>query len=343
MLKNTFLVACGASLLLAGCNNGASTSGNVTDGATNTATSSSGATSGDAKKYTIAVIPKGTTHSYWKSVQAGADKAGKEFGATIVFKGPVKESDRAGQIQIMQQFISQGTSAIVLAPLDDVALVKPVKTAFDKKIPVIIIDSALKSKPGVDFASFVSTNNYQGGVLAGERMVKLLGGKGKVALMRYMEGSASTAEREGGFLSVMKKTPGISMTVENRYGGATMGEAKSAALDMVDFLKASDGVFAPNESSAQGMMLALRQLRLTGKIKFVGFDASPPLLDGLRNDEISALVVQNPTKMGYEGVKTAVAALKGEKVEANIDTGVAVVDKANLNSAETKEVLNENK
>lgn len=338
MLRKLFLIPCGVSLLLAGCNNGASTTGNSAGGATNTA----GSGAGDAKKMTIAVIPKGTTHSYWKSVQAGANKAGEEFGVNIVFKGPVKESDRAGQIQIMQQFISQGTSAIVLAPLDDSALVKPVKTAFDKKIPVVIIDSAIKSKPGTDYASFVATNNYQGGVLAGERMVKLLNGKGKVAMMRYMEGSASTADREGGFMSVMKKNPGITMTVDNRYGGATMGEAKSAALDMVDFLKASDGVFAPNESSAQGMMLALRQLRLNGKIKFVGFDASAPLLDGLRNNDIAALVVQNPTKMGYEGVKAAVAALKGEKVAATIDTGVAVVDKANLNSAATKEVLNEN-
>jgi ribose transport system substrate-binding protein len=170
----------------------------------------------------------------------------------------------------------------------------------------------------------------------------LLGGKGKVVLLRYQEGSASTGDREEGFLSVMKKTPGITIISENRYAGATAGEAKDAALNMVDKLKDANGIFAPNESSALGMLLALRQAGLAGKVKFVGFDASPPLLEGLKKGEINALVAQNPTKMGYDGVKTAVAAVKGEKVETSIDTGVAVITKENLDSAEVKEVLNEN-
>ena len=343
-MKSSLLFPGGAALLLAlaGCNNGGTASN--APGAGNAAQSSmSNSTSSGGKKYSIAVIPKGTTHVYWKSVEAGARKAGEELGAEITFKGPLQESDRASQIEIVQQFVTQGSDAIVLAPLDDVALVKPVKSALDKKIPVVIIDSSLKGQAGTDFASYVATNNLQGGVLAGEQMVKTLGGKGKVVMLRYQEGSASTNQREAGFLSVIKKNPGITMLVDNRYGGATSGEAKDAALNMVDKLKEADGVFAPNESSALGMLLALRQTRLAGKIKFVGFDASQPLLEGLKKDEIAALVVQNPTKMGYEGVKTAIAALKKEKVVAQIDTGVAVVTKANLNSPETKEVLNENK
>lgn len=339
MFKQALLLSCGISLLaLSGCNNGGSAGGGNT--ATTTSTENTPAA---GNKLTIAVIPKGTTHSYWKSVEAGAKKAGAELGADIIFKGPLKESDRAGQIAIVDQFASEGTSAIVLAPLDDAALLKPVKGATAKKIPVVIIDSALKGKVGTDFASYVATDNKQGGVLAGKEMVKLLGGKGKVVLLRYQEGSASTADREAGFLSVIKATPGITLTVENRYAGATAGEAKDAALNLVDNLKEADGVFAPNESSSLGMLLALRQLKLAGKIKFVGFDASQPLLEGLKNDEIKALVVQNPTKMGYEGVKTAVAAVKGEKFEQNIDTGVAVVRKDNLDTPEVKEVLNENK
>jgi ribose transport system substrate-binding protein len=341
VLKPFSLLACGLSLSLAslsGCNNSTSTSSSA-DGASG-GSSSSGSAGG---KMTIAVIPKGTTHVFWKSVEAGARKAGEEAGANIVFKGPLKESDRAQQISIVEQFVSEGTSAIVLAPLDNVALVKPVRSAKGKKIPVVIIDSSLNGKAGIDFASFVATNNFQGGVLAGQSMVKLLGGKGKVVLLRYQEGSASTHDREEGFLSVVEKTPGITLLVKNRYAGSTSGEAKDAALNLVDQLKQADGVFAPNESSALGMLLALRQTALAGKVKFVGFDASPPLLEGLNKGEIDALVVQNPTKMGYEGVKTAIAALKGEKVPATIDTGVAVVTKANLNTPETKEVLNENK
>jgi ribose transport system substrate-binding protein len=332
-MKHTFFLTCGLGLVaIAGCNNGGSTSNETSQ------TSSSSATPAKST-LSIAVIPKGTTHVYWKSVEAGARKAGAELGANIQWKGPLKESDRAGQIGIVEQFVSEGASAIVLAPLDDTALVKPVKSALAKKIPIVIIDSALKGTPGKDFASLVATDNYQGGVLAGQRMVKLLGGKGKVVLMRYQEGSDSTNKREEGFLSVMKKTPGITMLVENRYGGATTGEAKDTAMNMVDKLQAADGIYCPNESSTLGMLLALRQTRLAGKKKFVGFDTSPQLIEGLNKGEINALIAQNPTKMGYEGVKAAIAAIKGQKLAASVDTGVAVIDKTNIATPAIKTLL----
>ncbi|RYG62377.1 sugar ABC transporter substrate-binding protein, partial [bacterium] len=323
-MKNSFFLACGLSLVaLAGCNN------TTTSTASNSPDSSASTT--DSSKPTIAVIPKGTTHAYWKSVQAGANKAGAELGANIVFKGPVQESDRAAQIKIMEQFVTEGTGAIVLAPLDDAALVKPVREAKAKKIPVVIFDSALKGKVGTDFTAFVATNNFEGGVLAGKKMVELLKGKGKVVMLRYQEGSASTNEREEGFLSVIKKASGINVISDNRYSGATAGEGKDAALNMVDKLKEADGIYTPNESSSLGMLLALRQAGLAGKKIFVGFDSSTPLLEGLNKGEINALVAQNPTKMGYESVKTALAAIKGEKVEETQDTGVAVITKENVN------------
>ncbi len=289
---------------------------------------------------TIAVIPKGTTHVYWKSVQAGANKAGKELGVNINFKGPLKESDRADQIKIVDQFTSEGIGGIVLAPLDDVALERPVKAATAKNIPVVIIDSSLKdAKAPKDFVSTVSTDNYKGGMLGGERLAKELNDKGKVVLMRYQEGSASTMARERGFEDAIKKYPGIKIIVDNRYSGATMGEGKDSALNMADKIRECDGIFTPNESSTAGMLLALTQLGLDGKKKFVGFDASPQLMEGLTKGQIQALVVQNPTKMGYEGVKAAVAAAKGEKVAPMMDTGVALVDKANMDTPKIKEIL----
>ncbi len=309
-------------------------------GCNNAATDTAATAPAKPGQLTIAVIPKGTTHVYWKSVEAGANKAAKELGVNINYKGPLKESDRAGQIQIVQQFTSDGVDAIVLAPLDDVALVAPVKAATTKKIPVIIIDSALKGATApTDFVATISTDNYKGGQLAGERLAKELGDKGKVVLLRYQEGSASTMEREQGFEDAIKKFPNIKIIVDNRYSGATMGDAKDAALNMADKLKEADGIFAPNESSASGMLLALVQLGIAGQKKFVGFDASPQLLEGLNKGQIQALVVQNPTKMGYDGVKAAVAAIKGEKVAPKQDTGVAVVDKANQNTPEMKEIL----
>jgi ribose transport system substrate-binding protein len=287
----------------------------------------------------IAVIPKGTTHVFWKSIEAGARKAGAEFGVNILWKGPLKENDRAQQIAIVEQFVSDGVNGVVLAPLDDTALRRPVQAAMAKQIPVVIIDSALQGEVGKDFVSFVGTNNTLGGQMAGEQLVKLLGGKGKVVLLRYMEGSASTTERERGFLEVIKENPEIQMLVENRYGGATASEAQTTALNIIDQIREADGIFCSNESLTFGMLLALRQNNLVGKAKFVGFDASGPLVEALKKGEIQALVAQNPTKMGYAAVKTMVAALHGEKVPENVDSGVALITPDNVDTPEIQELL----
>lgn len=287
----------------------------------------------------IAVIPKGTTHTFWKSIEAGAREAGRELGVEIIWKGPLKEDDRAQQIALVQQFVSSGVSAIVLAPLDDIALRGPVKSALDRKIPVVIIDSALKADAGKDFVSFVGTDNKRGGTLGGEELVRLLHGKGKVVLLRVMEGSASTLEREAGFIEVVRRNPGIVLTVENRFGGATVSSAQDAAMNLIDKIRDADGIFCPNESTTHGMLLALRQTGLVSKKLFVGFDTSPVLNAALDKGEIQALVAQNPRKMGYVGVISAVKALRGEKVDTGIDTGCVLVTKANRGDAAVKEIL----
>src|SRR5690606_11311812 len=196
----------------------------------------------------IAVIPKGTTHVFWKSVEAGARKAGQELGVNVLWKGPLKENDRAQQIGIVEQFVSDGVSGIALAPLDAAALVGPVASATSRNIPVVIFDSALAGEPGKDHVSLVATNNKEAGKLGGKHLAELLGGKGKVALLRYQEGSASTMDREAGFLEALADHPDIEVIVDNRYGGATMGEALQASLNMLDKLREADGIFCPNQS-----------------------------------------------------------------------------------------------
>ena len=286
-----------------------------------------GAAAHAAEPLKIAVIPKGTTHSFWKAVESGARKAGGELGVEIIWKGPLKEDDRAQQIAVVQQFVSSGANAIVLAPLDDTALRSPVQAAHARKIPVVIIDSALKGEAGKDFVSFVATDNFHGGELAGQELARLLGGKGKVVLLRYAEGSASTTEREAGFLSVMKKHPGITMILENRYAGATISAAQDTAMNIIDKVREADGIFCPNASSTQGMILALRQTNLAGKKKFVGFDTSDFLVQALDRGDVQALVAQSPARMGYLGVVSAVKHLRGEKVDPRIDTGCELVTK----------------
>jgi ribose transport system substrate-binding protein len=294
---------------------------------------------GEGAVLRIAVVPKGSTHEHWKSVHAGAEQAGAELGVQITWKGPLKENDRAQQIQIVEQLVSENYSALLLAPLDDKALVKPVREAAAKKIPVVIFDSALNAEVGKDFVSYVSTDNHKGGVLAGQELVHLLDHKGKIVLLRYDEGSASTMEREAGFLEVIKQNPQIQILVENRYAGATVDSAQTAAMNLLDQLRNADGVFCPNESSTHGMLLALAQGGLKGKLKFVGFDASPTLVQSLRNNELQALIAQNPKKMGYEGVKIAVAAIRGQPVPPVLDTGVQLITKENLDTPEVKNLL----
>ena len=290
-------------------------------------------------RLTIAVIPKGTTHVFWKSVEAGARKAGEELDLNIVWKGPLKENDRAMQISLVEQFVSEGVDGIVLAPLDDRALLRPVRTSTRSQIPVVIIDSGLQAEVGQDFASFVATDNREGGRLAGRRMAELLGGKGGVVLLRYQVGSASTVNREEGFLETLSEYPDIKLLVDNQYAGATAGEAIQKSQELLDELRRCDGVFCPNESATYGMLVTLRKHNLAGRLKFVGFDTSAELIEALKKDELQGLVVQNPFRMGYEGVRTVLKVIQGMEVPPRIDTGVELVTGENLNDPAIRQLV----
>lgn len=295
---------------------------------------------GAAKPRRIAVIPKGTTHDFWKSVHAGAIKAQREAGnVEIIFRGPEKEDDREQQVSLVQNFISSGVDAIVLAPLDDKALLSVARQAMTAKIPVVIIDSGLAGEVGKDFISFVATDNYKGGQLGGQRLAEVMGGKGNALLLRYQEGSASTVERERGFVDAISKSSGIKLNDPKRYAGATRDTAQQASENLLTANADVQGIFCPNESSTFGMLLALRSRGLNAKVKFVGFDASPGLVAALGKGDLEGLVVQNPMKMGYLGVKTALDFLSGKSVEPRVDTGVAMVTKDNMNQPEYKELL----
>jgi ribose transport system substrate-binding protein len=293
-------------------------------------------------RMTIAVIPKGTSHVFWQSIHAGAQKAATELGITIVWRGPLREDDRDAQVSEVENAVGRGVKGIVLAPLDDAALVAPVSAAMRQKVPVVIIDSGLK---GDDYVSFVATDNEAGGRLGGEKLVSLLGGKGRVMVLRYAEGSDSTTKREEGFLAVMRANPGLEIVSSNQYAGADVESAYKKSEAILSQLKRPDGslgvdgIFCPNESTCFGMMRVLQDNGWAGKVRFVGFDASQNLVKGLREGHLDALVVQDPVKMGYLGVKTMVSFIRGEKVERRIDTGVRAISKAEMDQPEAKELL----
>jgi ribose transport system substrate-binding protein len=178
-------------------------------------------------------------------------------------------------------------------------------------------------------------------VLAADRLGSLLAGKGKVMVLRYAEGSASTTEREAGFLEEIKaKYPGIVIVSSDQYAGATRETAKRASENLLNrFGGDLQGVFTPNESSTIGMLLALQDIGKAGTVRFVGFDASQSLIDAMRAGHIDGLAVQNPMRMGYLGVKTMVDRLQGKPVERRIDTGVTLVTPTNLDSAAVKDLV----
>src|SRR3954470_1970431 len=295
------------------------------------------------KKLTIAVIPKGTSHEFWKSIHAGAVKAARELSTPgaeveVIWKGPLREDDRELQIQVVEGFVSQRVNGIVLAPLDNRALVRPVEEAAHAGVPTVIIDSALESD---SIASFVATDNRKGGTLAADRLGELLNGKGKVILLRYQEGSASTQDREDGFLQELKtKYPNIELVSSDQHAGASRDTAKRASENLLNrFGDDLQGIFTPNESATAGMLLALQDIGKAGKIKFVGFDSSQPFIDAVRNGQLQGLVVQNPLNMGYRGVMTMVDHLQGKKVERRVDTGVWMISKENLDTPQSQELL----
>jgi ribose transport system substrate-binding protein len=288
---------------------------------------------------TIVVIPKGTTHSYWNSVHAGADQAGKDLGVKIIFKGPLLEDDRAGQISLVEQFASGDVNGIVLAPLDDTALLPSVQSAMQKKTPVVIIDSSLKGDVGKDFVCYVGTDNTAAGKIGGTELARLLGGKGKYVLLRYAVGSASTQQREDGFLSAMADNRDMVPLVKDRYGGATVDQAQAASLNLLAQIRQADGIFCPNESTTQGMLNTLEQNNLAGKIHLVGFDTNPELIEALKKGEIDALVSQSPTRMGYEGVKACVDYINGVPQQPVTDSGAQLITRDNLDTPEIQKLL----
>jgi ribose transport system substrate-binding protein len=293
-------------------------------------------------RMTIAVIPKGTSHVFWQSIHAGAAKAAQELGVDIIWRGPLREDDRASQIAEVEGFITRGVSGIVLAPLDEAALVGPVSDAARAKIPVVIIDSGIK---GGDYVSFVATDNRLGGRMAAEGLARILPQGGRIVVLRYAEGSASTEEREAGFLEEIGKHSSFQVLSSNQYGTPDVEAAYKRAEALLHRFRRPDGsleldgIFTSNESNTLALLRVLQASGWAGKVRFIGFDASDTLVKGLNDGHIDALVVQNPVNMGYLGVKTMVDHLQGRPVEKRIDTGAQLVTRDRMNDPAVKEIL----
>ncbi len=284
----------------------------------------------------IGVVPKGTNHTFWQSVHAGAIKAGREFELDIEWNAPQMEIDAARQIAIVENFITRQADGIVLAPVDSEALVTVVERAADRGIPVAIFDSAINTDKII---TFVVTDNYLGGVMAADRMAQILDGRGKVGVIGFMPGSASTMKREAGFVeTVEEKYPEIEV-VGVRFNMADRAKALAEAENLMTAHPDLAGFFADNESSVDGTVQAVKQRGLSGKVKIVGFDASETLIDDMRAGVIDSIVVQDPFKMGYESTRQMSLHLNGQPTEAHIDSGAYLLEPSNVDTPEMQAVV----
>jgi len=288
-----------------------------------------------ARDFQIAVIPKGTRHVFWQTVHAGAMQAARDLDVTVQWRGPSEDDDHRAQIRFVERAIRSGVDGIVLAPNHRLLLVDAVRKATEQGIKVVIIDSDLN---GNYHLSFVGTDNYHGGAMAARRLARVLGGKGNVMLLRYFKGNSSTDLREQGFVDTLKKeAPAITITADD-YVGASLGEAYHNSARLLAQHPEIDGIFAPNESSTSGVLLALTKAfpERLGKIKVVGFDSNQELLKSLEENRIQGLIVQQPYQIGYLGVKTMVEALQGQEIPHRIVTDILLVTPENLDELRDK-------
>jgi ribose transport system substrate-binding protein len=293
----------------------------------------------------IAVVPK-SKNIYWETVHAGALKAAADLQAQgisveILWTGTDREDQPDAQKAIIAGFVAQKVNGLVMAPMHPQALVPAVDEALAAKIPVVIVDSPLASPAP---KATVATNNYKAGTLAARRLADAIGGKGNVALFRYMKGQSSTLPRESGFLDGLKKYPGIHVVSSDIYAGGTVEEQAAHAKEVLEKGGTDlQGVFGSNLVATLSMLAALRETGRAGKIAFVGFDANDSVIEAVRKGEMAGVAVQQPFMMGYLAVKTVVEVIQGKSVDREVDTDVKIVTKENLDTPEIQLLLNPGK
>ncbi len=309
----SFISALSSLVLIAGCSPSK-------DGASESSSSD---------RTTIAAIPKATGGDFWETVEVGARRAATELDIDLKWEGTVTETEIAEQTKIIENMINLGVDAIALAPLNNQAQRKPVQSAVDNGIPVVVFDSGVD---GNAHSSFVATDNELGGKLGAGYLSEQLSSKGKIIVFRYVQGTASTTKRSDGFIEAAKAA-GHEIVADPFSESGTLEGSKSVVANTFErFIQdgklAIDGVFAANLTATLGVSSAMDDLRDSGievDITFVGFDSSKKLVEEVQSGKIDALIVQSPEKMGYLAVKTALAVSRGETVDALIDTGVEVV------------------
>ena len=290
---------------------------------------------GTKRRQVVGVVPKGANHIFWQTVRAGALKAAQEFDFDIEWNAPTLEVDASRQIEILESMINRRLAGIVVAPVDRKALIAVIERAGREGIPVAVFDSEVDTGQRI---AYVATDNTEGGRMAARRMGQILGGKGKVGIIGFMPGSASTMQREDGFQDEMKKRFPAVQIVGLQFGMANRAKAMAATENLLTAHPDLAGLFADNESSSSGTVQALKG-RNARQVKLVAFDASESLIADMREGWIDSLVVQNPFRMGYESTRAVGLYLRGQQPPKNVDSGATLVTAADLARPEIRALL----
>jgi len=279
------------------------------------------------RKKVIAVVPKGTSHLFWVSVQAGALAAGEKYNVDVQWNGPAQETEYDRQIQIVDSMIARRVDGLAVAATERKALVRSIDRAAELGIPVTVFDSGVDTDK---YLTFIATDNYSAGKIAANELGRLLGGKGTVAFMMNAPGSASTMDRERGFDEVMQTQFPRIQIVARQYSMSDRSKAMTATENFLTAHPDLTGIFASAEPGSVGASLALKSRGLAGKVKFVAFDSSDTMIEDLKNGVINAMVVQDPFKMGFEAVETLVQKLNGKTPPKKIDLPAQLVRREDL-------------
>ncbi len=294
-----------------------------------------GCRSTPATKPVVGVVPKGANHQFWQTVHAGANKAAREYGLEVEWNAPALEIDSSRQIAILDSMVNRKLAGIAVAPVDRKAMVSVIERAHDSGIPTVVFDSDVDTQKRL---TYVATDNREGGRLAARELGRLLFGKGKVAVIGFMPGSASTMEREEGFAQTLKEEFPDIRIVQTAYGMADRAKSLAVTENILNAHPDLAGLFGDNESSSAGMMKALRDRR-TSRVRTVAFDSNDQLISDLMDRVLDAMVLQDPFRMGYESVKAIGMKLRGEQPPPQIDSGVYLIGRLDMEKPDIVQLL----
>ena len=292
-------------------------------------------------KPTISIIVKDTTAVYWQTVLAGARKAGQDLGVNVTELGAQSASDVAGQISILEKAVASNPAAIIIAPAQFAPLGKAIDAAA-KKVKIIGIDSAADTK---GLTSFLGTDAVQAGRIAADVLADAItktyaDTEGDVAIISALPVSTPADQSVKGFREQVANKYRALNVLPDKVGDAQEVSGLNIMKDLTGEDRDLRGVFVSNIVMADGASQVVYNKSSGDRINYVVFGSDDKVVKFLQDGTIAALIVQDPFRMGYDGVKTALAASKGEKVPASIDTGANIITKANMNSARSQELLN---